>query len=208
MTGHFFRFPARLSGADGVVCKARSCLKSFLRDQRGVSAVEFALLLPVMIFIYAGVTDVARGIDANRKVSRVASMVGDLISRQISVLPAQLNDVFKIGATIMVPTATAPEIRVSFIKVEAVDNSPNLTVTLDWSQKTAGFKESSDRGEREKKQIYLPEKLRQEPMNYIRVEAQYSYTPLLSSVLPAINMEEIYYISPRYSSTIRYNNET
>ncbi|MCF7644491.1 hypothetical protein KQ944_01395 [Bacillus subtilis] len=157
----------------------------------------------MMILIYAGVADVSRGVDANRKVSRVASMVGDLISRQISVMPAQLDDVFKIGATLMIPSGTAPEIRVSFIKVEAVQNRPNL-VKLDWSQKTAGFKESSNRVDRENKQTYLPENLRQEPMNYIRVEAQYTYKPLLSAVLPDIAMEEIYYISPRYSDSIRY----
>nr|WP_272906619.1 TadE/TadG family type IV pilus assembly protein [Pseudochrobactrum asaccharolyticum] len=201
--GYFCKFSSRLSERSGVIRKTHSAVKSFARDQRGVSAVEFALLLPVMILIYAGVADVSRGVDANRKVSRVASMVGDLISRQISVMPAQLDDVFKIGATLMIPSGTAPEIRVSFIKVEAVQNRPNL-VKLDWSQKTAGFKESSNRVDRENKQTYLPENLRQEPMNYIRVEAQYTYKPLLSAVLPDIAMEEIYYISPRYSDSIRY----
>ncbi|WP_336886260.1 TadE/TadG family type IV pilus assembly protein [Pseudochrobactrum asaccharolyticum] len=203
MMGYFCKFSSRLSERSGVIRKTHSAVKSFARDQRGVSAVEFALLLPVMILIYAGVADVSRGVDANRKVSRVASMVGDLISRQISVMPAQLDDVFKIGATLMIPSGTAPEIRVSFIKVEAVQNRPNL-VKLDWSQKTAGFKESSNRVDRENKQTYLPENLRQEPMNYIRVEAQYTYKPLLSAVLPDIAMEEIYYISPRYSDSIRY----
>lgn len=207
MMGCFFRFLARLIIVFFAACKTQTSLKSFIRDQRGVSAVEFALLLPIMILIYAGAADVARGVDANRKVSRVASMVGDLISRQISIMPAQVDDVFKIGATIMVPSATAPEIRVSFIKVEEVKNRPNLIVTLDWSQKTTGFTESRNRIERENKQIYLPEKLRQEPMNYIRVEAQYTYKPLLSAVLPSINMEEIYYISPRYSDSIRYGKE-
>lgn len=204
MMRYFCKFLSRVSEQSGIIRKTHTGVKSFARDQRGVSAVEFALLLPVMILIYAGVADVSRGVDANRKVSRVASMVGDLISRQISVMPAQLDDVFKIGATLMIPSGTAPEIRVSFIKVEAVKNSPNLTVKLDWSQKTAGFKESSNRVDRENKQTYLPEKLRQEPMNYVRVEAQYTYKPLLSAVLPDIAMEEIYYISPRYSDSIRY----
>ncbi len=204
MMGYFCKFPLLLTEVSDAIRKTHAGVKSFARDQRGVSAVEFALLLPVMILIYAGVADVSRGVDANRKVSRVASMVGDLISRQISVMPAQLDDVFKIGATLMIPSGTAPEIRVSFIKVEAVQNRPNLIVKLDWSQKTAGFKESSNRVDRENKQTYLPENLRQEPMNYIRVEAQYTYKPLLSAVLPDIAMEEIYYISPRYSDTIRY----
>ncbi|KAB0540747.1 pilus assembly protein [Pseudochrobactrum saccharolyticum] len=176
--------------------------RKFSKDERGISAVEFALLLPVMIFIYAGVADVSRGVDANRKVNRVASVVGDLVSRQISVLPAQLDDIFTIGSTIMFPSVTKPEMRISFLRVERVNNSNKLVVRLDWSRKTPGFIEKGNPKEQQAKRDYLPEKLRQEPMNYIRVETQYTYIPLLSSVLPNIDMEEIYFASPRYSDVI------
>ena len=104
----------------------------------------------------------------------------------------------------MMSRTTAPEIRVSFLKVEKLPNSQNFIVTLDWSQKTAGFTESDIKDVREKKRIFLPDKLRQEVMNYIRVETQYTYEPLLIKFLAPINMEEIYYISPRYSDSIRY----
>lgn len=177
-------------------------LKRFGRDERGVSAVEFALLLPVMVLIYAGVVDVSRGVEANRKVNRVASMVGDLVSRQISVVPGQLDDIFNIGATLMVPSTKAPDIRISFLKVENLRNSETLVVNLDWSHKTRGFTEKGNKAEQERRRIFLPENLRQAEMNYIRVETQYIYEPLLSFVLPSISMEETYFISPRYSDAI------
>lgn len=179
-----------------------SKLRKFRNDDRAIAAVEFALLLPVMILIYAGVADVSRGVDANRKVNRVASVVGDLVSRQISVLPAQLDDIFTIGSTIMFPSVTKPEMRISFLRVERVNNSNTLVVRLDWSRKTPGFVEKGSGSAQQARRVYLPEKLRQEPMNYIRVETQYTYIPLLSSVLPNIDMEEIYFASPRYSDTI------
>ncbi|MBX8825769.1 TadE/TadG family type IV pilus assembly protein [Ochrobactrum sp. SFR4] len=177
-------------------------LRKFSKDERGVSAVEFALLLPVLIIIYAGVADVSRGVDANRKVNRVSSVVGDLVSRQISVLPAQLDDIFTIGSTIMVPSVAAPQIRISFLKVERVNNSNTFIVRLDWSRKTSRFVEKGNAKEQAERRVYLPEKLRQEPMNYIRVETQYTYTPLLSFLLPKMDMEETYFISPRYSDVI------
>ena len=204
MTGHFFSIPEILVRRILALRFPWLWLKRFIRDERGVSAVEFALLLPVMVLIYAGVADVSRGVDANRKVSRIASVVGDLVSRQISIMPAQLDDIFTIGATIMGASRITPEIRVSFLKVEKLPNSQTLIVKLDWSQKTAGFTESGNQTEREKRRTHLPENLRQEVMNYIRVETQYVYEPLLAAVLPPINMEEIYYISPRYSDSIRY----
>lgn len=177
-------------------------LRKFSKDERGISAVEFALLLPVMILIYAGVADVSRGVDANRKVNRVASVVGDLVSRQISVLPAQLDDIFTIGSTIMFPSVTKPEMRISFLRVERVNNSNTFIVRLDWSRKTSRFIEKGTVKEKEARRVYLPENLRKEPMNYIRVETQYTYMPLLSSVLPNIDMEEVYFASPRYSDVI------
>ncbi|MBX8813835.1 pilus assembly protein [Pseudochrobactrum algeriensis] len=202
---HFKANGARLALADSLRkfgANKFALLRKFSKDERGVSAVEFALLLPVLILIYAGVADVSRGVDANRKVNRVSSVVGDLVSRQISVLPTQLDDVFIIGSTIMVPSLTAPQIRISFLRVEKVNNSNTLIVRLDWSRTTSKFHEKGTVQEQEARRVYLPEKLRQEPMNYIRVETQYTYTPLLSFLLPNIDMEETYFISPRYSDTI------
>lgn len=191
MMGKKRKKPARL------MQKLSSRLRHFFKDERAVSAVEFALLLPVMILIYAGVADVSRGVDANRKVNRVASVVGDLVSRQISVFPAQLDDIFMIGASIMLPSAKSPEIKISFLKVERIQNGANFKVTLEWSRKTRSFDDKRGMGPTE-----VPENLRREAMNYIRVETQYTYQPLLSVVLPSINMDEVYFVSPRYSDII------
>ena len=191
MMGKKRKKPARL------MQKLSSRLRHFFKDERAVSAVEFALLLPVMILIYAGVADVSRGVDANRKVNRVASVVGDLVSRQISVFPAQLDDIFMIGASIMLPSAKSPEIKISFLKVERIQNGANFKVTLEWSRKTRSFDDKRGMGPTE-----VPENLRREAMNYIHVETQYTYQPLLSVVLPSINMDEVYFVSPRYSDII------
>jgi Flp pilus assembly protein TadG len=191
MMGKKRKKPARL------MQKLSSQLRHFFKDERAVSAVEFALLLPVMILIYAGVADVSRGVDANRKVNRVASVVGDLVSRQISVFPAQLDDIFMIGASIMLPSTKSPEIKISFLKVERIQNGANFKVTLEWSRKTRGFDDKRGMGPTE-----VPENLRREAMNYIRVETQYTYQPMLSVALPSINMDEVYFVSPRYSDII------
>src|SRR4029077_8024991 len=47
--------------------RARRPLRRFLRDKRGVSAVEFAMLLPLMITLYICGGEVASAIGCERK---------------------------------------------------------------------------------------------------------------------------------------------
>ncbi|HWD14697.1 pilus assembly protein [Pseudochrobactrum sp. sp1633] len=175
----------------------RSCICRLVKDERGVSAVEFALLLPVMVIIYAGVADVSRGVEVNRKVNRVASMVGDLLSKQINVTPSQLDDIFNIGATVMAPSGRAPEIRISFVKVEQKTVTSPFVVKLDWSHKTPGF--DTDKGA---DPIDLPENLRKEVINYIRIDTQYKHIPFTSYIVPSLSMAETYFVSPRYTDAV------
>ena len=49
-------------------------------DERGVSAVEFALLLPLMLTLYLGAVEVSQGIRADRKVTLTARTIVDLVS--------------------------------------------------------------------------------------------------------------------------------
>jgi Flp pilus assembly protein TadG len=47
------------------------------RDTRGVSAVEFALLLPLMIALYLGAVELSQGIAADRKVTLTTRTIAD-----------------------------------------------------------------------------------------------------------------------------------
>ncbi len=180
----------------GILRKSRI----FLGDQRGVSAVEFALLLPVMVLIYAGVVDVSRGVEADKKVNRVASVVGDLVSRQIKVEAIQLDDIFEIGAATMAPAGGKPEIKITFLNIEDKKVGGQLPARVLWSHSTRGMVTDKP-GQR----IDIPDNLRIEKLSYIRVEVQYKYQPLMSFAIPALNLSEVYYLSPRYTNEIPCN---
>ncbi|OYX13649.1 MAG: pilus assembly protein TadE, partial [Brevundimonas diminuta] len=78
-------------------------LRRLLRDRRGVSAVEFALIAPVMITIYFGLIEFSQGYMAERRASHVASMVADLVAQSGGTNIEDLNGVFAIGDMIMRP---------------------------------------------------------------------------------------------------------
>ncbi len=61
---------------------ALSFLKGFTRSVRGTAAVEFAIVLPVAILLYVGVSEVTDGVVASRKATTVARTLVDLIALQ------------------------------------------------------------------------------------------------------------------------------
>ena len=65
------------------VVNTRSMMRrigDFAGDRRGVSAVEFALLLPMMMTLYLGSVEASQGIAANRKVTLATHALADLAS--------------------------------------------------------------------------------------------------------------------------------
>jgi Flp pilus assembly protein TadG len=69
----------------------------------GMAALEFAIVAPVMISLYFGVTELADGFTASTKVTSVASTAGDLLAQEKSVCDAEMNDVFTALRSLMYP---------------------------------------------------------------------------------------------------------
>src|SRR3569623_1736057 len=68
-------------------------------DQRGASAVEFAMIAPLMLMFYFGLTELCQAMLAERRVSHVASAVGDLVTQTDKLTPADLPDIIALGGT-------------------------------------------------------------------------------------------------------------
>jgi Flp pilus assembly protein TadG len=109
-------------------------LSRFARDKRGVSAVEFALVLPLMLTLYFGGNEVSQGIAASRKVTLVSRTVGDLVSQASSLTVTQLNDILNASATVISPFPSSNlRVTVSQIKIDAKKKQ-----TIEWEQSYNG----------------------------------------------------------------------
>ncbi len=90
------------------------------KDERGIAAVEFALILPLMLMIYMGLVELSRGMRVSQKLDLVAHSLADLTAQMLpgqSVLTAapctstgqacmaeaDINVVFSAAATLLAP---------------------------------------------------------------------------------------------------------
>jgi Flp pilus assembly protein TadG len=106
--------------------------RRFARDGRGVSAIEFALVAPVLVLLYLGMAELALGIMASRRTAHLGATIGDLAAQSDSLTPANITDLWQIGTSMMAPftTGTQLKIRVSSVTM----NSAGTKALVDWSE--------------------------------------------------------------------------
>lgn len=99
--------------------------KSFLRNDKGVAAIEMAFIMPFMLLLYFGLVDITVLISMNRKITSAASTTADLVTQQRNaVLKSYITDTFNATAMIVAPTA-ASEVRVELFGFRKVGSTIN-----------------------------------------------------------------------------------
>jgi Flp pilus assembly protein TadG len=97
---------------------------SFLHADRGIAAIEMALIMPFMLLIYFGMMDVTGLITFNRKVTAAAATMGDLVAAQrTSILLSQIADFYNGAYMIVQPTAST-DVRIELYGYRLVGTTP------------------------------------------------------------------------------------
>jgi Flp pilus assembly protein TadG len=183
-----------------ILVRARNVLRRFGAAREGAAAVEFAIILPVLITLYMGTIEVSDLIAVDRRVSVIAGSMGDLVARADgSITTATLTDYFKAAEGIIVPYAKTGLKQV--VTCVAVNNTGVTTVS--WSQgynggvaKVVG------------QPFVLPTEMSAISHNnwVIVSETYYAYKPLLGMIITQpINLHRQSYYLPRYGQYIALN---
>lgn len=118
--------PQRPNIAQGL----RHTLRNLARSKSGVGAVEFALVVPILLVIYLMAFEFTVAISTGRKVSYAASNVADLVTRQSTVSKAYLTTMFDVSQSILAPySTTGMALKITGI---AIDASSQPTVLWSW----------------------------------------------------------------------------
>lgn len=176
--------------------KRRGLLYRLTGDERGVSAVEFALLAPVMIAFYFGMAEFCQGFMAQKRMGHVSAMVADLVAQEETVGTANLDDIFQIGGLIMKPFPTAALKQ----RVSSVTQTAGVA-KVTWSRG------SGMAGRAVNETIVLPAGLISNGESIIVSEATYDYDSPVDYLMPEVTrFSHIYYLRPRTVDNVTCTN--
>jgi Flp pilus assembly protein TadG len=184
-----------------LIARLRSALLRFPRAGDAAAAVEFALIMPLLITLYMGSIEISDLIAVDRRVTVISGTMGDLVARTDGDLDtATMTDYFKASEGIIMPYSKTGLKQV--VSLVSVDSSGATSVS--WSRAYNGGTA------RTVGQPYpgLDSSIRNlaEDSYIVVAETSYSYQPLLGFVVKsAINLDRESYYLPRYGACITYN---
>lgn len=201
------------AGAHSSMATIRAALLRFRHDRRAVAAVEFAFIAPILLAMYFLTMEVSQAIETNKKLSRVSSMVADLVTQQGSLTKDDLDAIMKIANTSLLPYhRSAPDISITGI---SIGGSP-VKATVAWSRKVVAGTYSADAKAGD--ETTVPTSLTIPNSFLVRVTSKLQYRPIITwaaqdkgmlGLAAAVNnlpMGETYYLRPRMTTTISCSN--
>ncbi|MEO1650262.1 MAG: TadE/TadG family type IV pilus assembly protein [Pseudomonadota bacterium] len=172
------------------------------RDEKGVAAVEFALLLPLIFMLFVGTIEFSQAITVDRRVTQVTSATADLIARTKSTTTGQLDSIMGIVEQVMRPY----EPNLLRLTVANIVSDPNDAddTTVCW---VYHHNEGANTGITQGADFDLPAGIVQAGDSVLLAEASYDYDPLIFDyfIENVIQLTEKFYLKPRLSMTIEYN---
>ena len=162
-------------------------------DVRGVSAVEFALMAPLMLTMYLGSVEISQGVSASRKVTLVTRTVADLVAQVTSINNTDMTNTLNAATAVIAPFSSS-NLRVVVSSV-TIDSTGKATVAWsDTRNGTARAKGST---------ITLPTALAVPNSSLIFSEVQFNYTPTVGYVISGtLALKDQIYMRPRLSDSV------
>jgi Flp pilus assembly protein TadG len=182
------RLPARW-----IRCLPRPLARRFGGDESGVSAVEFALVLPIMLALYLGGVEVGDALTIKRKVTNVTSSLSDLVTQSKIISNNDMKNILDAAATIIAPYDDSQlKIKVSGV---AIDSKGKATV--QWSDAYHDNPLAKDSA------ITLPAGVSQKDTFIVTTEVHYAFTPTIGYVMTGtFDLTDQFYLRPRLGSKI------
>jgi Flp pilus assembly protein TadG len=174
--------------------RLQALLERLAIDRTAVAAVEFALVLPIMLTLYLGSYEFGQAFTITRKVTHVTSSLSDLVAQYKTIDNTTMSGILDAAAAVVTPyPASAVKIKLSLIKIDAAGNA-----TVAWSdaRNTTALTVGSA--------ITVPASVKTANTYLVTGEVHYAYTPLFGYTMTGVfDLHDQFYLRPRLSTDVK-----
>ena len=167
--------------------------KSFRRADGGMSAIEFALILPIMLATFFGIAEISNYILAARKVANVASAAADLVAQDTVIDDTEISDIMGALDVVLRPFNPADaQVRITSV---VADSDGETTVAWSDARNTSAYSEGSP--------ITVPDDIVPDNQGIIMAEVSFTYKTLFGMYLTdGMTVSDTFYWKPRRSTEV------
>lgn len=148
-----------------------SRLRAFARATKGLAAVEFALLAPMMVFVLFASVDLLDALGANRRSQNVSASLADVVARDTEVSNNEISGMWAAANILMFPDDGANmDLRITSIMIDSATSAHVV-----WSERHNNGFSSLSAGS----SITLPSAMMTPGTSIIMADSRFNYTPPL-----------------------------
>jgi Flp pilus assembly protein TadG len=162
---------------------------SLARDEAGVAAIEFALVLPLLVALLFGAVEFVQLLSAARRVDHAAAAMADVVAQGRTITDAELTDIMTLAPILVspLPTTSVGE------QISSFTADSNGAVNRDWTKSSnySGAAPSVPTG-------YLTAN-----ESVIVADVTYQFTSPLRFMIPGVvTFQKHAYVRPRLTSQV------
>lgn len=180
----------------------RRLSRRYCEDDRGIAAIEFAIIAPIMIGMYFGLAEIASAISVDRRISHGTNVAGDLATQQPELKDADIEEVVAAALRVMeVSDLGQVAIDIESFILPAPDQPAESRGRIRVNNSVGNFSAFDASG--------LDEKLLNSKSGVVVTRVRYNYTPLqLRFFDSTITLEETFLLKPRRSDAVDFQDGT
>ena len=183
--------------------KLRRQYRRFVASTRGVAAIEFAMIMPVLLLAFLGTFDAGRAIAVYMKVHSATYTLAAITNQYQQVQTSDLQTVTGAASVVLSPFPSAPAVvTVSQVQIDSKNNA-----TVSWSYSLNGTARAQGSS------VTVPPKILTAvgspptgTFSYlIFSEVSYTYTPMFGYFITgSLTLSDNLFVTPRSNQCVWY----
>lgn len=182
--------------------RARMLARHFLRDRSGLSGLEFALLAPVIVVLFAATLDLGEALMVNRRVNQIATTTSDIVTQEPDWSNQQLKTLLDGATSILEPFIADPATVV--VSVLDIDSKGKATVNWSYGYNTDALSAGAQ------SPVDIPSSIKEPGVQIVVTVVNFEMTTTFTSLLSKVTGLDSYQLSssafarPRVGDTVKH----